>query len=801
MLNMPIIKFEKSVNYLTKQLETQENNKQLILDITAKIQLMSNSYANNKKLNELLDTSNALLQDLSTNITLIEQSELEISNITNELSNLLSDKNRTSKTKEYYIIAFSNIKNSIVTYTNSFIELQKKLDTDNKALDDFISANNLKYNFTTVTNNSDNVEDSYKYTGFTINNSETSIDDIPNEESNTEIINTEKMSDIDNSSEPFNEYKNENEDMNESISIEDLFLLEDLSNEINSQNNNVDNSINSNEIKDEVITNDMDEISSADLDEIISADDISSADLDEIISADDISSADLDEIISADDISSADLDEIISANDISSADLDEIISSDDISQLEKLSQNNSNNSVEADESSYNRTHYSYVELKNELNRIFNEINNTKKVDDFENKVDVDTESAEIIDNESSLDSLLIDNVNKIVSKDEDVISNTLAEDDIDLLDDILDINTEYDDIFDTSDNENASNNSDSDISISDALNNLAYEEYIDSETPEIVDSTDDDTNDINLSETSFIDNSLKFKETLSNNNFSLVEEGIYNEYSAFTAPPSSSDIDISEPSIDLSNTIINNENVEEKIINHTDIFSNDEITDIDITNNTLINSITDTNNLDDIIIDDNIINDNITTADNIETTSDDNISDSNNSLSETMSPEDLSIIEEENNSDIIQNINNKIEEIISAKADNSSLIISERTKYIYLPYRIDELINYIENYPNVYSSLSDVVKQEFVLKFDYFISHPIKSRFEETYNLMKNREHKSSIESLKFAVKLSKMDNLNPAIIAACKTEYDLNNYLYHLNSNSLNKFKLFDIIYDINPL
>ena len=773
MLNMPIIKFEKSVNYLTKQLETQENNKQLILDITAKIQLMSNSYANNKKLNELLDTSNALLQDLSTNITLIEQSELEISNITNELSNLLSDKNRTSKTKEYYIIAFSNIKNSIVTYTNSFIELQKKLDTDNKALDDFISANNLKYNFTTVTNNSDNVEDSYKYTGFTINNSETSIDDIPNEESNTEIINTEKMSDIDNSSEPFNENKNENEDMNESISIEDLFLLEDLSNEINSQNNNVDNSINSNEIKDEVITNDMDEISSADLDEIISADDISSADLDEIISA----------------------------NDISSADLDEIISSDDISQLEKLSQNNSNNSVEADESSYNRTHYSYVELKNELNRIFNEINNTKKVDDFENKVDVDTESAEIIDNESSLDSLLIDNVNKIVSKDEDVISNTLADDDIDLLDDILDINTEYDDIFDTSDNENASNNSDSDISISDALNNLAYEESIDSETPEIVDSTDDDTNDINLSETSFIDNSLKFKETLSNNNFSLVEEGIYNEYSAFTAPPSSSDIDISEPSIDLSNTIINNENVEEKIINHTDIFSNDEITDIDITNNTLINSITDTNNLNDIIIDDNIINDNITTADNIETTSDDNISDSNNSLSETMSPEDLSIIEEENNSDIIQNINNKIEEIISAKADNSSLIISERTKYIYLPYRIDELINYIENYPNVYSSLSDVVKQEFVLKFDYFISHPIKSRFEETYNLMKNREHKSSIESLKFAVKLSKMDNLNPAIIAACKTEYDLNNYLYHLNSNSLNKFKLFDIIYDINPL
>ena len=69
MINMPIIKFEKSVNYLTNQLEVQENNKQLLLDITANIKLMSNSDVKNPTLNNLLDSANTLLQKISTNST------------------------------------------------------------------------------------------------------------------------------------------------------------------------------------------------------------------------------------------------------------------------------------------------------------------------------------------------------------------------------------------------------------------------------------------------------------------------------------------------------------------------------------------------------------------------------------------------------------------------------------------------------------------------------------------------------------------------------------------------------------
>ena len=40
MLNMPILKFEKSSKYLESQLEIQSNNKQLILDIITNIGLI-----------------------------------------------------------------------------------------------------------------------------------------------------------------------------------------------------------------------------------------------------------------------------------------------------------------------------------------------------------------------------------------------------------------------------------------------------------------------------------------------------------------------------------------------------------------------------------------------------------------------------------------------------------------------------------------------------------------------------------------------------------------------------------------
>ncbi len=698
MLNMPIIKFEKSVNYLTNQLEIQENNKQLLLDITANIKLMSNSDADNQNLNNLLNQANVLLQKTSTNITSIEQSELEISNITNELSNLLNDKNRTSKTKEYYIVAFSNIKNSIVTYTNNFIELQKELENDNNRFNEFINVNNFKYNFTSVSNDKSNNSEEYKYTGFSIDDSEiknNNLEDIEdveiNKNTDTDIITN----------------TNDNADDYQSISIEDLFLLEDLSNDINLQDElipDIGENNSYNEIKNDIV-DDNDNI-----DENI-IDDITDNDINVDVVDNNTESNINEDIIEED---NASFEELLLDN-LSLEDLSKDFELDNIEP--EVVENTVFNSSESQ--STPRIHYSYSELKNELNNMFNEINGSAK----ENSITTPQEDAYEDENASNTDNsneLLFDNNNKDNNNEDYKIEEIPIEQNIELT-----------------------------------------------------------------------DNNTKFKETLPNNNFSLIEEGILSEYSSFEPLQKSNTLS------DNIETSQNEEKVIESFMNNYNDLMDTETNDV--------------KNIDlDDLVEDIEINDISTITENFETLDNIEIQNGNEEYDnpEVEIEEKAETLLDEKNKELANSLNKsnteideKIEKIIEAQNDNSDLIISERTHYIYLPYKTDELINYIENYPEVYSSLSDVVKREFVLPFDYYISHPIKSRFEETYNLIKNREHKSSIDALKVALRISKMDNLNPAIIAACKTEYDLNNYLYHLSKNEVKNFKMFNIIYDINPL
>ena len=148
----------------------------------------------------------------------------------------------------------------------------------------------------------------------------------------------------------------------------------------------------------------------------------------------------------------------------------------------------------------------------------------------------------------------------------------------------------------------------------------------------------------------------------------------------------------------------------------------------------------------------------------------------------------------------VDDISDKIETILSARVDNETLIISEKTKTIYLPYKLSELLNYMESYPDVYSSVQDVVKQEFILPFDYFMSHPYKARFSETYNILRNREGKAFIPSVAYSLNIARRYNLNPAVIAACKSQNELESYLHYLDTNNLQKFNFFNIIYEINP-
>jgi len=50
-------------------------------------------------------------------------------------------------------------------------------------------------------------------------------------------------------------------------------------------------------------------------------------------------------------------------------------------------------------------------------------------------------------------------------------------------------------------------------------------------------------------------------------------------------------------------------------------------------------------------------------------------------------------------------------------------------------------------------------------------------------------------------MELSRLRNLHPAVIAACKNLDELDIYLDYLNNNELDKFTIFNIQYDILPI
>lgn len=133
--------------------------------------------------------------------------------------------------------------------------------------------------------------------------------------------------------------------------------------------------------------------------------------------------------------------------------------------------------------------------------------------------------------------------------------------------------------------------------------------------------------------------------------------------------------------------------------------------------------------------------------------------------------------------------------------DNHILLISEKSKKVFLPYSKKEVLSYLEQYPNEYKSFQDVVNKEFILSLDYYVKHPVVARFRETYSLIRDRESKSVIDAFKYAIDLMFNYSLNPAIIAACKTQDQLENYLSCLERKKLDEFTDFEIKFEITPL
>jgi hypothetical protein len=132
---------------------------------------------------------------------------------------------------------------------------------------------------------------------------------------------------------------------------------------------------------------------------------------------------------------------------------------------------------------------------------------------------------------------------------------------------------------------------------------------------------------------------------------------------------------------------------------------------------------------------------------------------------------------------------------------NHILIVSEKEKSVFLPYTEEEILKYLEQYPNQYTSFDDVVKKEFIFPIDDYLNHSALARFRESYALIRDKEAKPVLVSLKYAINLMLRYDLHPAIIAACKSQTQLENYLDCLDRKKLDDFNDFEIKFEVTPL
>lgn len=842
MLNMPILKFEKSSNYLKTQLEIQINDKQLILDIITNLGLLINSSKteeNKLEYENILNEANSYLQIISSNITSIEQLDLEITNINKELSELINEQKHSPKTKEFYIAAFSNIKHNIIVYSKKFQNIQEKLENDNKSFNDFININNVKYNFDSI--NVENTENNYQFTGFSVNtdvDSENSQEetDVVEEINENDIIQEidetatiEEINEIDktDSMEKDFEFQNENnfteletqdkdiqvesENQNETNQIEPIQQEDNNSLESNSNENDENSSSISEEIdnKIEKLTNEFREFLtnisnnsniSLNLDNEILNTYIEQLQNNNISETESIfenesssDSSDISENINQDVNTIFEND--IENSEIESNTIDTV--SEDFSNVEISDEDLADFLLDSDELSVETDNTSENTFANDVlisSDIFE--SETDDINDDINTEDTNNEISKIEQDDSYFPYPNLFGVNSFNETKFPVLfkhsENNQEDSDIDLENDDLDTLYEEDFEEQLDDELNVDNDN---IIIDDIVNN-ENETTIDTSN-NIIDNTIDNN---------IIDSKSNPDNNIQNNLENIATNVIENN---------SIENSENEP-IDLLSTKEDNPkfNIDELLSNLN--ITSDQTTEISNTTDTIVN---DDVHIENEKIDDNILDDEFTNELTKELLEDLNLSDNEDIISPLSEDEQnknnlLSDFMEENQNEtnsfkIItneqetpnNNIDLKIKNILEAKADNENLIISEKSQAIYLPYKISELINYMNSYPNVYSSIQDVVTQEFILPFDYFAKHPFKSRFSEAYNIIRNQEGKNVLTSTLYSLKIAKKSNLNPAIIAACRSKNELDIYIDYLDSNTLEKFKFFNIIYEVNLL
>ena len=916
MLDMPILKFEKSTKYLDSQLDIQKNNKQLVLDIIANIGLVLNdsstSEDDKEKYESVLDSANLFLQTITNNITSIEQLRLEINNITKELSELLAEKNKPVKTKEFYIAAFTNIKQTIVVYSKKMNQLENRLAIDNSDFNTFITENNIKFNYESVESNTESDSDVYKFTGFTLDNvseetavssenyvgdqveeSEVDENQVDTVDNNEEIIEenegtveendpedtieeSETSSNIDSSDD-----KNVNESSNSEIEIDiddlsDTILseanVEDIVNdyELEIENERIDKL--TNEFRNILVdmSNNEDEKTAtksaiAFFKEILpNSDSINFVDeetnnteqsksISELISGIVKESTNyskkfvnnyplysgglnLNSISSEFNVVPEEVEEEKEVKTYSPSSVIDTIKKPDYITMPNFEKNNvekldnidtsieSNNlktsyselynsyydsSTFSDsnlEESFSSLESSFKEFDNILNTHanFNNIKHEKIIEStFEKNVEEQVEvEPEVIEENTEPELDVIENViesessieNSVIESESLVEGTNIIEPEPESNDIVESIEVEPEAVVDNI------------VKLEDLVENIEVKPEIINEPepiveentiePEIVVESDPIAENIEIGPDEIADNIIQLEDLVENIEF---DPEIINE-------------PVIEPEPIVEENTIEPEIVSEPVIENNNLSDNDILSDAELEDYLLNELLEGNGSIEETIVDTPVESNDTVSADVVSNNnSTSNLSDElldDNVLEESLFEQDnapLSIMEsaeaEIYNATSPSFFKQKIERIEEGKYDNETLLISERTEKIYLPYKTSDLLNYIHSYPHLYNSLSDVVKQEFILPYTYFTEHPSKTRFSEAYNLIRNREGKNFISATLFAIKISRYHNLNPAIVASCKNREELELYIDCLNSNRLDKFKNFSIAYEVNPL
>lgn len=129
----------------------------------------------------------------------------------------------------------------------------------------------------------------------------------------------------------------------------------------------------------------------------------------------------------------------------------------------------------------------------------------------------------------------------------------------------------------------------------------------------------------------------------------------------------------------------------------------------------------------------------------------------------------------------------------------NTLIISETSHKVFLPYYLSDLKEILKDNSEKYSSIDDLINKKYTIPISHY-KNPFVSRFKEAFKLMRNKEKSSIIDAFELGTELMFESNLYPAIITACKNLDELDIYLDYLDSGETDKFKCFNIEFELPP-